>query len=81
MTTAGTIENTVREILQAALNTPLEGIENPTRGGSEGWDSLSHIEIVFMLEERFDVRFSEEEIVGLSSLSDIVVLLRDQNAA
>jgi acyl carrier protein len=72
---------TVRQILQTALDTPLEGIENPTRGEVERWDSLAHIEIVFMLEDRFDVRFSEEEIVALRSLTDIVGLLQEKHAA
>jgi acyl carrier protein len=38
-----------------------------------------HLEIVFMLEEQFGVRFSAEEIVALDSLSGIVSVLRDKN--
>jgi len=71
----------VRQILQTALDTTLVGIENSTRGEIEHWDSLTHVEIVFMLEEQFDVRFSEEEIVALRSLADIVALLREKHAA
>lgn len=81
MKTADTERTTVRQILQTALDTPLEGIANPTRDEIERWDSLTHVEIVFMLEERFDVRFSEEEIVALHSLADIVALLREKHAA
>jgi acyl carrier protein len=79
--TTDTQTTTVREILEAALSSPLEGVENPARGEIESWDSLTHVEIVFMLEEQFDVRFSEEEISRLTSLRDIIGVLEDKRAA
>jgi acyl carrier protein len=79
--TTDTETTTVREILQAALNVPLDGIDNPSREEIETWDSLTHVEIMFMLEERFDVRFSEDEIPALRSLRDIVDLVAEKRAA
>lgn len=38
----------------------------------ENWDSLKHLNIMFALEDEFDVRFSEEEFPKLNSLSAIV---------
>ena len=80
MTTADTESTIVRQILQTALGTSLEGIENPDRDQFPEWDSLSHVEIVFMLEEQFDVRFSEEDMAAMHSLGDIVALLREKHA-
>jgi acyl carrier protein len=78
--TTDTQTPTVRDILETALGTSLDGIENPGRQEIESWDSLTHVEIVFMLEEQFDVRFGEEEIATLRSLDDIVEILRAKHA-
>lgn len=40
--------------------------------GKEGrWDSLKLVEIVFALEDEFDVMFNEEEIANMKSISKI----------
>lgn len=70
----------VRRILQTAFDASLDGMADPSRDEIDKWDSLTHIEIVFMLEEQFDTRFSEEEIVELDSLSKIVTVLSDKHA-
>lgn len=71
----------MREILETALATRLEGIANPSRDELQGWDSLSHIEVVFMVEEEWGVRFSEPEIAALRSLDDLVEAVRAKHAA
>jgi acyl carrier protein len=71
----------VRQILEAALDRSLDGIPNPTRGEVDGWDSLVQVELLFMLEEEFDVRFSEDEIGRLNSLEGIVAMLDEKHAA
>ena len=76
--TTRTDATTVREILETVLAIPLDGIENPTRLEIDGWDSLTHIEVMFMLEDAFDVRFSEDEIAKLDSLAAIVALVGDR---
>lgn len=45
------------------------------------WDSLKHMEIVFALEDRYDVRFDESEFAGLDSPRAIVAALRKHRAA
>jgi acyl carrier protein len=80
MTTATTTDR-VREVLHIGLGTPLEGIDNPSRDEIGSWDSLAHIEVVFMVEENFGVRFSETEIAAMRSLHDFVKILQDKHAA
>jgi acyl carrier protein len=36
------------------------------------WDSLKHVEIVFALEDAFDVRFDEDELATLDSAQALV---------
>ncbi len=71
----------MREILETALSMSLDGVPNPSRDELEGWDSLSHIEVVFMVEEEWGVRFSESEIAALRSLDDLVEAVRAKHAA
>jgi acyl carrier protein len=76
---ANGVDNTVREILETALGVSLKPPDDPSRQQTERWDSLMHLEIVFMLEEQFGVRFSAEEIIALDSQSGIVSVLRGKN--
>jgi acyl carrier protein len=71
----------MEEILETALGVSLQDVENPSRDTLEGWDSLSHIEVVFMVEEEWGVHFSEGEITALRSLEDLVEALDAKHAA
>jgi perosamine synthetase len=41
----------------------------------EGWDSCNHLNLVFALEERFDIRFSTQEMGAMANVGDLFVLL------
>ncbi len=71
----------IRQILQTALTTSLDGIDNPSRDAIENWDSLTHLEIVFMLEDTFDLRFSEQEIVAMRSADEIMSIVAAKHEA
>jgi acyl carrier protein len=47
----------------------------------KGWDSVSHLTLVFALEEAFDVQFSPEDISELTSLGRIRAFLSQRGAA
>lgn len=42
------------------------------------WDSLKHIEVLFLLEDEFDIKISEEE---MSTLTDVTSIVRKINNA
>jgi acyl carrier protein len=66
----------VRDILATALGRDeIDGQDDPSRATVERWDSLASLEIVFLLEEHFDRRFSEQEVARLGSLSEIVAVV------
>lgn len=46
--------------------------ESLSREQLEAWDSLGHIRLISATEETFDVRFTLEEIEGLTSAGRIV---------
>jgi acyl carrier protein len=65
------VQDSVCEVLGVAfeLGQPV----NPgfCREQQPAWDSLKHIEVVFALEDRFGVRFSEADMPQLDSVSKI----------
>lgn len=64
-----TNEKVIR-LVSTALNCPVT-LES-SRTGSPGWDSLKHIEIVFLLEDEFGVKFTEAQIASFNSVGDLV---------
>jgi acyl carrier protein len=37
----------------------------------EGWDSLSHINLIVAIEVRFNVSFSQKEVFGFKNVGDM----------
>ena len=69
-------DSTSEEILKILakkfhLKHPAEAIEL-SLGSIPAWDSLSHIELVLLLEKHFDISFTSQEIVKLTSAKEII---------
>ena len=45
-----------------------------------GWDSFSHLELVVVLEEKFGVKFTTQEIIGMSTAGKISEILRKKGS-
>ena len=71
----------IRDILGAALGRPIAPGEPVVRAMEPRWDSLKHIEIVFSVEDAFDVQFDEAEIGSLDSLAALVTTVESRRAA
>jgi acyl carrier protein len=54
---------------------PPRGLET-TPDDVEGWDSLTHVRVVFALEQELDVRLPETVLVGSESLGALVQEIR-----
>jgi acyl carrier protein len=46
----------------------------------EEWDSLTHMNIIMVVEKRFKVKFALSEIEGLASVGDLVDLIDRKSA-
>ena len=78
--TANEFDTRVREVLRLSLKTNVPDKGPFSREDDENWDSLKHVEMIFMLEDEFDVQFSEADLAKLDSVDAIVDLLRAGNA-
>ncbi len=67
-----TIDQRVRSTLALALNIEVPPAIPFTRADHPVWDSLKHVEIIFMLEDEFGVQFREVEFAALDSVAAIV---------
>ena len=52
-----------------------------SRETEPAWDSLKHMEIIFAVEGKWSVTFSEEEMASISSLADLQRKVELRNAA
>lgn len=50
------------------------------RNAIPGWDSLGTLSLIAALDEKFDIHLSEQDIEGMSSVEDILVILRRHSA-
>jgi len=64
------IEQVVLKVISTVLREPVG--PDASRSGLAKWDSLKHVEIMFALEDAFDMVFSEEDLSGLDSVANIV---------
>ena len=46
----------------------------------ERWDSLSHVDMMVMVEEAFDIRFSTREVTGLANVGQLVQAIERRTA-
>ena len=71
----------VRRLLGLALSRPIAEGDNPSRDADPSWDSLKHIEIVFLLEDHFELRFTDQELEQLQDAEQISRILGARLAA
>ena len=54
--------------------------EETTAGDVDGWDSLSHIQLVVAVEKHFKIRFTSKEIQSWKNVSELVNSIRSKKA-
>ena len=69
------IRKDVVEIIGLILKTSVN--MKTARASNPNWDSLSHMELIFTLEDRFSLKFPEEKIGELDTVKKIVEFIED----
>jgi acyl carrier protein len=54
--------------------------ESTTAVDVDGWDSVSHVQILVSVEERFDVRFSTGESAAMKNVGDLIQEIVEKSA-
>jgi acyl carrier protein len=72
--------NKVKLILSRVLRLGINEITNEIQMSEKPeWDSLCHMEVIISLEEEFNVSFSLDEIVEMTSVTRIMEALKEKN--
>ncbi|GAA4974292.1 acyl carrier protein [Kineococcus glutinatus] len=78
MSTQQRMQEVVREVLgddELVLRDEMTAADVP------GWDSLAHINIMFTLEQEFDVRFSDDQLASFRDVGELRRFLEQAAAA
>jgi acyl carrier protein len=49
-----------------------------TANDVEGWDSLSHVNLVVAIESRFNITFSQKELLTFKNVGDLLLSIRSK---
>lgn len=67
----------LKAIMSKAFRVPVEKIsDQATMKDVSGWDSLTHIDLILALEEKFQVHFTGEDIAQMQNLKAIEAVLK-----
>ena len=58
----------------------LELRDGMTAGEVEGWDSLTHIDLIVAVEKAFKIRLSTKEVRNLANVGDFLNLIASKTA-
>ena len=72
------MQDRVIRVLGMTMNVPVERLdENSSPDNVESWDSMRHMNLVLALEEEFNVKFSDEQMLSLEDVRSIVSILEE----
>jgi len=72
---AAQIRKEVLRLIGLTLGRQIRAQKNPSRSSEPAWDSLKHVELMFLIEDHFGVRFSEAEMARMEDAEQIVRVL------
>jgi acyl carrier protein len=74
-----TIQTEIYDLVSSVLERPVT--RETSRDNEPAWDSLKHMEIIFAVEGKWSVTFTEDEMASVSSIVDLEKKLESRNAA
>jgi acyl carrier protein len=80
------VRDVFQEVFRDVFDDPtLDVTDNMTADDVDGWDSLTHINLIIALEKRFRIKFATAEISRLkdegSNVGSIIALVTQKSAS
>lgn len=69
MTTMETLDGVFRQVFD---DDTIEITPETTADDVDGWDSLSHVNVILAVESKFRIRFTSKEILGFRNVGDMM---------
>tara|TARA_Y100000996_G_C22438897_1_gene608950 strand:- start:383 stop:622 length:240 start_codon:yes stop_codon:yes gene_type:complete len=74
------IETKLKKIISVIFLIDQNQINNQSSNENiKEWDSLKHLSLVLAIEEEFNIRFSNDETLQLTSFKNIVEILKNNH--
>jgi acyl carrier protein len=75
------VKNRLDTIFQDLFDDPsLSVSDDMTAASVEGWDSLSHVNLIFTVEKQFKIKLTMPEVMGLKNVGDFMTLITKKAA-
>ena len=75
----GIVDDKCAALMQKVLKISLEQCLLENYEESEVWDSLKHMELIVEFEKQFSVEFDENEMIEMTSLKNIVGIMKKKS--
>ena len=70
------VEPKVKSIINRMFDLPDDTVTRSTTAADvDGWDSLSHINLIVAIEREFRIKFTTSEVVSLKNVGELVDLV------
>lgn len=68
----------LKEIFKDVFDRDIDLTFKTTAKDVQGWDSLTHITIISLVEETFSIKFKMKEVISMQNVGDMIdIILRD----
>ncbi len=68
MTTMDTLTEVFRQVF---ADPEISLTPDTTANDVDGWDSMSHVNLIMAVENRFNIRFNQKEVMGFRNVGDL----------
>ena len=62
----------ILELISTILEIKLDNFDKCSQDFLPSWDSLNHAQIIFAIEDEFEIEFSQEQMANIKSAQDIL---------
>lgn len=74
------MEEKLKKIMSQTLSVPeSEIMPDSSPDNLASWDSLQHMNLILAIEQGFDIRFDEEEIIQMLSFEIIIETIKEKS--
>lgn len=68
------MENKLKKIFKRIFKK--KRVENLSSNDDKNWDSLRHLDLIFALEEEFNIKFTNKEITSIKNYKICLMILK-----
>ena len=72
------ILNKLNNIFNQVFDREITLLESTSAKDINGWDSLTHITIISMVEEEFEITFTMKQVLEMQNIGDMISIIEEE---